>query len=834
MKKRFLAVVLSLSAAIILSSLPVFSVSAKNLLPGFDETKTRVVFENPHVTEGTDYAWQDVHTNYVTVANGEMTVEGAASVIKRMYWRPNSAYGSQGAFGEGGVAIKMKFTFQEAAADTWGVMLAIRNTSHTNNPVNNLSLCFYKNKVVLSQANSTGNPTQLAVLDKALEDAYYNIEFITLDSAVDGTTTAYVLITDEEGRLLLNDGDTGDFTMKAENITGLSSGFISMYDNGTSIRQFSMKEGSWTYSGRDDEPTEIYPSLKKTRCYDFEELDTTTSLYEYWANVTSPLDYTVNAADKLVEVTSSSTSGLYYKPCSTYNEGLQDNVALAMTLGIDFIKNARDWGQMIILKGDVRTPSWTLGRGVVLMMFSDKIVLYKVVSGKLEALDTYQGSLNAGENYNLEFIAMDNEEGTTDAYVKITDKAGKILKNTGNTTDATLSAAAIEGVAGKGYVSIFSYEAAVSKYRIGKGVFTNKNSGENGTEWSPSTNDWLNKGPTVGDYDYSFAVVGDTQMLTRDYHDKLGEIYKYIRQNAADKKIKFAFGLGDITYWNSSSEWEQAKREIHTMDGVVPYSLNRGNHESIAGMNQYFPYGDYKDVLGGSYNGGIENTWQELKTEKLDYLIFSLDYGPSDAVLNWASKIIEEHPHHNVIITTHAYLYHDGTLYDDKGDTEPTVTGGYNNGDDIWEKLVSKHSNIVLVLCGHDPNDSIVKTVTNGVNGNKVTQMLINPEGVDNGTVGGAGMVAMFYFSEGGSKVQVEYYSTVRKQWYKDSNQFIMDLSVVEKRETGGSEGEGNDSSSTQAPQTGEHLPTGAVAGLALSMLGILLSGAFVLYKKRV
>ena len=295
---------------------------------------------------------------------------------------------------------------------------------------------------------------------------------------------------------------------------------------------------------------------------------------------------------------------------------------------------------------------------------------------------------------------------------------------------------------------------------------------------------WLDEGPEIEDYDYSFAVVGDTQVVNIKYHDKLVNIYDYICENVIPKNIKYVFSVGDITDTNKDREWSDAYNQIHRLDALVPYNVLRGNHDGSIQINRYFPYSDFANMCGGSYDGKIENTWQTLTVGELDYLIVSLDYGPSDDVLAWASDVIEQHPYHNVIVATHGYLYSDGTLLDqsDGESSAPATSGGYNNGDHIWDKLISKHSNIVLVLCGHIGLDDIMVVQTEGEHGNMVTQMMVNGQDVDNQVDGGAGLVAMLYFSEGGSKVQMEYYSTIRNQWLKASEHEFVELNVIERQ----------------------------------------------------
>lgn len=295
-------------------------------------------------------------------------------------------------------------------------------------------------------------------------------------------------------------------------------------------------------------------------------------------------------------------------------------------------------------------------------------------------------------------------------------------------------------------------------------------------------NPWITEKAPVIDYAYSFAVIGDTQIIARDAKDDFHKIYDYVLDNLESKKIKFVFGLGDITDTYglndaSTAEWQLASAQIKRMNGKVPYSIVRGNHDEVVEFNQYFPYSEYSSIIGGSYEQNMLNTYQEFSVGNIKYLVFTFDYGPSDQVLAWASDIIEAHPEHNVILTTHSYLYHDGSNVDKI--CPPATTGGHNNGDAMWDKLIKKHENIVLVLSGHDPWDEIVVTQTKGDNGNTVTQMLVDPQGVD-ANVMHTGMVAMLYFSADGRNVTVEWYSTIQEKYFKEANQFTMTIDVVE------------------------------------------------------
>jgi hypothetical protein len=97
------------------------------------------------------------------------------------------------------------------------------------------------------------------------------------------------------------------------------------------------------------------------------------------------------------------------------------------------------------------------------------------------------------------------------------------------------------------------------------------------------------------------------------------------------------------------------------------------------------------------------------------------------------------------------------------------------NGDAIFEKLISKHENIVLVLSSHDPWQGLVCSQVQGDAGNTVTQIMVAPQGLD-AHVGATGMVAMLYFSSDGNAIAVRYYSTVRGQYGSDTSHFVLDL----------------------------------------------------------
>ncbi|MBQ3017079.1 MAG: metallophosphoesterase [Clostridia bacterium] len=327
------------------------------------------------------------------------------------------------------------------------------------------------------------------------------------------------------------------------------------------------------------------------------------------------------------------------------------------------------------------------------------------------------------------------------------------------------------------------------------------------------------------DYVYSFAVIGDTQNLNiYDVNNKtehMKGLYNWILANKDSKNIQYVMGLGDITqaYYRGyqsgvwEEEWVNAKEAISLLDGKIPYSLVRGNHDITAGFNGAFGVGNkyYTDLaalaatkdsvdengrpMAGFLNADkIEDTYRKVIIGDHKYIIFTLDWHPTEECLTWVDTVLAENSDYQAIITIHSFITRDGTITDDYEDTFPyeNLTGTRPNWEEVsasggnvfpkvlWESVLSKHKNVEMILCGHIDEDDIITTQLEGENGNTVTAMLINPQTIDS-TVEPVGMVAMFYISADGKVMNVEYVSTVREAANKNAylgnqNQFEVRL----------------------------------------------------------
>ena len=280
-----------------------------------------------------------------------------------------------------------------------------------------------------------------------------------------------------------------------------------------------------------------------------------------------------------------------------------------------------------------------------------------------------------------------------------------------------------------------------------------------------------------------------------NYNDSVAEnLYQYIIDKKDEYKIAQVIGLGDIvdTYADGEqkeNEWKIATSAISKLDGELPYTLVSGNHDInwnfnyrvASGLPNYLKQSQVISKWGKVEAGedtdepSVANTAHEFTVNGVDYLIVTIEYAAhsTNGVMDWANKVIKNHPHHNVIITTHAYLSDNGDILDGTNNGSPSSYSGcadHNDGDYFWDNLVSKHENISMVICGHVGTENIVKSTKIGDKGNTVTQIMVNTQDLD-ADIGSTGTVAFLYFSEDGKNVQVRQYSTARDRYLGSNSQ---------------------------------------------------------------
>jgi len=292
--------------------------------------------------------------------------------------------------------------------------------------------------------------------------------------------------------------------------------------------------------------------------------------------------------------------------------------------------------------------------------------------------------------------------------------------------------------------------------------------------------------------DHSFRIVllPDTQHYSESYPEIFYAQTDWIAANS--DSIAFVLHQGDITNHNTPKEWDVAAGAMNRLEGKVPYVISLGNHDigtngtadvrNTENFNKWFPYEKHcnSDDFGGAFEEGeMENVWYTIEAGGINWLILSLEYGPRNKVLNWASEVIENHPLNKVIINTHAYMYSDDTRMSEARDHKwlprrsgmnKNVTGDedVNNGEQMWGKLVSRYPNIMFVFSGHVLNDGTGVLVSEGKHGNKVYQMLANYQNQENG---GNGFLRIITIDPDKGNISVKSYSPYTDAYKTDSSQ---------------------------------------------------------------
>ncbi len=257
------------------------------------------------------------------------------------------------------------------------------------------------------------------------------------------------------------------------------------------------------------------------------------------------------------------------------------------------------------------------------------------------------------------------------------------------------------------------------------------------------------------------VLLPDTQTYAEKYPYILDSQINWIIRNQKD--IDLVLQQGDLTQNNNDTEWKLVQQDFGKLNGLVPYVLAAGNHDMGSGpgkfadvrnttlFNQYFPTATMSNLPGyaGQFEQGkIENAYYLFKTGNVDWLILTLEFGPRNTVLDWANKIVEQHPKRLVIVNTHAYMYSDSTRQNQNdwwrpqayGVGKDTGTNAVNDGEQIWNKLIKKHPNIRFVFSGHVLKTGVGTLVSINQQGYPVYQMLANyQEGVDGSVNGGNG-----------------------------------------------------------------------------------------------
>jgi hypothetical protein len=298
---------------------------------------------------------------------------------------------------------------------------------------------------------------------------------------------------------------------------------------------------------------------------------------------------------------------------------------------------------------------------------------------------------------------------------------------------------------------------------------------------------------------FTVAFVGDTQNYSTYNPGIFNQVTQWLVDNKAARNIQFVVQDGDIVNNDVSAEWNNARAAMEKLDGAIPYATVRGNHDigSQFDFSTRFgpgsPYSQQPTLVDhyevpGQQNFDMRNTVHKFEANGQKIMVITIDISAGNNVVAWANGVISQNPDHRVILDTHAYLYDGGERFNNAPDPEnPGKTFdqsrddllrvgagpdaiyngaayGGQDGETLWNNLVRNHPNVSLFLSGHqfEDFDKFKYHLENGDNGNRVYELLVDPQNMANG---GNGWIRLLEFDPNGRTVHVKTYSPFLNQW---------------------------------------------------------------------
>jgi len=282
---------------------------------------------------------------------------------------------------------------------------------------------------------------------------------------------------------------------------------------------------------------------------------------------------------------------------------------------------------------------------------------------------------------------------------------------------------------------------------------------------------------------FTIPIFPDTQKEVDAKFDMFYSQIQWIVANKDSLDIPIVLHVGDIVENNTFDNWETASHGFEILDRYhINYALADGNHDNDTHIkdktilhnkqsdhinlrktekfNIYFPFYRFNAQRGRYEENKSDNAYYTFKAGGLDWLVLTLEYCARQGPVDWANNIIANHPNFNVIILTHYFLNTDGTI----GKTNGSI--GDLSEQSIYDQLVKKHANILMVLSGHLTGSAW--RVDRGEKGNKIYEILQDYQGDDYG----GGYLRLLKINTAENTISARMYSPYYKQSKVDSSQF--------------------------------------------------------------
>ena len=282
--------------------------------------------------------------------------------------------------------------------------------------------------------------------------------------------------------------------------------------------------------------------------------------------------------------------------------------------------------------------------------------------------------------------------------------------------------------------------------------------------------------------DYTIVYIPDTQYYSETYPATFNAQVQWIASHRDSLNIVFVSHLGDVVeHVPSGTEWQRASTSIAVLDAIgMPLGIAPGNHDlrsdwvGTAGswkqFRLYFPASRYstRSWWVGYYKASTvsrASSYQKIVASGDSLLFLHLEFQAPDDVLAWARGVVQSHPNHQVLVSTHSYLEPSGLR-----DTGARRRLNGNEGVDLWQELVRGEPNIRLVHSAHFCGEA--RAIATNDAGFPVHEILTDYQCLANG---GDGWLRFYVVRPALGIIDAYTYSPTRNEWDTDSaSQFTL------------------------------------------------------------
>lgn len=268
---------------------------------------------------------------------------------------------------------------------------------------------------------------------------------------------------------------------------------------------------------------------------------------------------------------------------------------------------------------------------------------------------------------------------------------------------------------------------------------------------------------------FTLAVLPDTQFYSRYSADQFVPRYgtdpfatqtRWIADNTDALNIAFTAHVGDVVDRASvGAEWAAADKAMRNLeDAGRSYSIIAGNHDVLNSDDRLVDtsydlaaepflkwFGTDRAARDRSFQGSDPtgfSRYHAFEAEGQRFMVLSLPWRASDATLDWANRVIAEHPTLPVILTSHEVL-------NIAADAESPRETEY--GLRLWDRLIRKNDQIFLTFNGHFHGATRL-TKTNDF-GHEVHEVLLDYQMAYEG---GNGYLGLFEFDLSNGRISAQ------------------------------------------------------------------------------